>query len=106
MAAPKQPDKSQETWKISQKYFSSCFDYLRSVVTDLNLKQYEFVFCLKFLSCTQNEAIERGLIKVESKEAAIKANNKFIEILQDEGIRMSVRAIVTGIARGIAKYLM
>ena len=50
----------------------------------------------------RNEAIERGLIRVESKEAAIEANANFRETFKDEIIRMTVRTIPS-VAIGLAK---
>lgn len=52
----------------------------------------------------RNEAIERGLIPVESKETAIEANINFRETFKDEIIRMAVRALPS-VAIDIAKRI-
>ncbi len=46
------PIKIKKHGRLAKSIFRYGLDYLRSIVTDLDLKQKEFLFSLKFLSCT------------------------------------------------------
>ena len=46
------PLKVKKHGRLAKSVFRYGLDHLRSIVADLDLKQDEFVFCLKFLSCT------------------------------------------------------
>ena len=46
------PIKVKKHGRLAKSVFRYGLDYLRSIVTDLDLKQFEFLQSLKFLSCT------------------------------------------------------
>lgn len=46
------PLKVKKHGRLSKSVFRYGLDYLRSIVTDLDLKHNEFLHCLEFLSCT------------------------------------------------------
>ena len=46
------PLKVKKHGRLAKSIFRYGLDYLRSIVTDLDLKQNEFLFSLNFLSCT------------------------------------------------------
>ena len=46
------PIKVKKHGRFAKSVFRYGLDYLRSIVTDLDLKQNEFLFSLQFLSCT------------------------------------------------------
>ncbi len=47
-----QPIKVKKHGRLAKSIFRYGLDYLRSIFTDLDLKQDEFLFSLQFLSCT------------------------------------------------------
>ena len=47
-----QPLKLKKHGRLAKSIFRYGLDYLRSIVTDLDLKAYEFLHSLPFLSCT------------------------------------------------------
>jgi hypothetical protein len=47
-----QPIKIKKHGRLAKSIFRYGLDYLRSIVTDLDLKKNEFLFSLRFLSCT------------------------------------------------------
>ena len=47
-----QPIKVKKHGRLAQSLFRYGLDYLRSIVTDLDIKHDEFLFSLQFLSCT------------------------------------------------------
>ena len=47
-----QPIKIKKHGRKAKSIFRYGLDYLRSIVTDLDLKQDEFIHSLQFLSCT------------------------------------------------------
>lgn len=47
-----QPLKIKKHGRLAKSIFRYGLDYLRSIVTDLDLQQHEFLHSLQFLSCT------------------------------------------------------
>ncbi len=46
------PIKVKKHGRLAKSIFRYGLDHLRSIVTDLDLKQDDFIFSLQFLSCT------------------------------------------------------